>query len=251
MDINRIALYLAGKFPPYYGGPFDKYELIELLRAKSPKGFSDDFYKLLDSQDFYSMCLNRIKRADEVSLVEIIKILNVPEDAGGLKKSDLIGERLKELKKEYDDMKIMTDVRARGYKFEAWLVALFNAFDLKPRWSYKTELDQIDGSFELDGKEYLFEAKWLWKEADTGVIDRLFSRLDRCLIWTLWLAISHSWFTDNSITASQRHKNLLLLGGDNLDIVLNGGIALPDLIRRIRRMMAEEWKPYLENNMLS
>lgn len=58
-------------------------------------------------------------------------------------------------------MKIMTDVHARGYRFETWLVALFDLFDLKPRGSYKTELDQIDGSFELDGKEYLFEAKWL------------------------------------------------------------------------------------------
>jgi hypothetical protein len=82
MDINRIALYLAGKFPPYYGESFDKLELIELIRAKSSKGFSDDFFKLIDSQDFYSMCLNRIKRADEVSLVGIIKTLNVPEDAG-------------------------------------------------------------------------------------------------------------------------------------------------------------------------
>lgn len=82
MDINRIALYLSGRFPPYYREPADKYEFIELLRKESPVGFSDDFFRLTDSQDFYSMCLNRIKRADEPSLVKIVRALNVPEDAG-------------------------------------------------------------------------------------------------------------------------------------------------------------------------
>jgi hypothetical protein len=66
MDINRIALYLSGKLPPYYGAPFDKLELIELIRATSSKGFSDDFFKLVDSQDFYSMCLNRVSRSDRM-----------------------------------------------------------------------------------------------------------------------------------------------------------------------------------------
>lgn len=82
MDIDRIALYLSGSFPPYYRKPEDKYGFIELLRKESPVGFSDDFFRLTDSQDFYSMCLNRIKRADEPSLVKIVRALNVPEDAG-------------------------------------------------------------------------------------------------------------------------------------------------------------------------
>ena len=48
MEINRIALYLAGKLPPYYQAPFDKYEFIEIIRANSISGFSDDFFKLID-----------------------------------------------------------------------------------------------------------------------------------------------------------------------------------------------------------
>lgn len=182
MDTNRISLYLSGKFPPYYGAPFDKLELIEIIRAKSPAGFSDDFFRLLDSQEFYSMCLNRIKRADETALIDILKTLKIPEDAGGLSKSDLLEDKLVSLKKEYEKMLTATDPHKRGYDFEKWLVSLFDAFNLKPRASYKTDLDQIDGSFELDGKEYLLEAKWLGKEADTSVVDRLFARLDRCLV---------------------------------------------------------------------
>ncbi len=82
MDIDRIALYLSGSFPPYYRKPAEKYEFIELLRKESPVGFSDDFFRLTDSRDFYSMCLNRIKRADEPSLMKIVRALDVPEDAG-------------------------------------------------------------------------------------------------------------------------------------------------------------------------
>lgn len=149
MEINRISLYLAGKFPPYYREPFDKLAFIEIIRANSPSGFSEDFFKLLDAQEFYSMCLNRVKRADEKSLVEIIKTLNIPEDAGGLKKSDLIGNALAELKKGFEEMENIGDAEpkektGRGYKFEIWLKELFDIFDLKPRASYKTSIDQID-----------------------------------------------------------------------------------------------------------
>ncbi len=94
IDIHRIGLYLAGKLPPYYRAPFDKLELIELIREKSPDGFTDDFFKIIDSQDFYSMSLARVQRAEkqnkkldndnQSTLLEIIKALNIPKDAGGL-----------------------------------------------------------------------------------------------------------------------------------------------------------------------
>ncbi|EKD65857.1 MAG: hypothetical protein ACD_49C00079G0021 [uncultured bacterium (gcode 4)] len=84
MDLNRISIYLTWRFPPFYQEAFDKYELIELIRANSPKSISDDFFKFIDSQDFYSMSLNAVKRHDEKSLKKIIEILNIPEDAGWL-----------------------------------------------------------------------------------------------------------------------------------------------------------------------
>lgn len=50
--------------------------------------------------------------------------------------------------------------QARGYAFEKYLNGLFNAFGLEPHASYRTEYDQIDGSFILDGNTILIEAKY-------------------------------------------------------------------------------------------
>lgn len=217
MNIDRIALYLEGKFSPYYKAPFDKLELLEIIRDHFHKGFTDDLFKLIDSESFYSLCLNKIKRADiqdgSENLVKIIKKLKIPEDAGGLTKKDLKKTKLEELKKEYAEMEkggnTAKEKRERGYQFEKWLTKLFDLFDLDPRASYKTDLDQIDGSFELDGKEYLLEAKWTKDESNTDVVDKMFARLNRCLIGTVGLIISQSGFTKNAQEVAGKNKKTL------------------------------------------
>jgi len=49
---------------------------------------------------------------------------------------------------------------ARGYAFESFLAALFNAFGLNAREAFKLRGEQIDGSFTLANETYLLEAKW-------------------------------------------------------------------------------------------
>lgn len=48
----------------------------------------------------------------------------------------------------------------KGYAFERFLSKLFEELSLSPRASYKTDTDQIDGSFILDGNTVLIEAKY-------------------------------------------------------------------------------------------
>lgn len=50
--------------------------------------------------------------------------------------------------------------RNRGFAFEKILNACLQADGLEPRSGYKTEGEQIDGSFFLDGSVFLLEAKW-------------------------------------------------------------------------------------------
>jgi len=50
--------------------------------------------------------------------------------------------------------------QAKGYAFEKYLNGLFKAFNLDPHASYRTDYDQIDGSFFLDGNTVLIEAKY-------------------------------------------------------------------------------------------
>lgn len=54
----------------------------------------------------------------------------------------------------------MSSNQSKGYVFEQFLNNLFNSFSLDPRSSYKTEYDQIDGSFELANSTVLLEAKY-------------------------------------------------------------------------------------------
>jgi hypothetical protein len=52
------------------------------------------------------------------------------------------------------------NAQSRGFSFEKYLNGLFNAFGLDPHASYRTDYDQIDGSFILNGNTILIEAKY-------------------------------------------------------------------------------------------
>ncbi|MEO7863120.1 MAG: hypothetical protein ABIU05_22330, partial [Nitrospirales bacterium] len=47
-----------------------------------------------------------------------------------------------------------------GYAFEGFLSALFAAYGLAPRGSFRLQGEQIDGSFQIQRDTYLLEAKW-------------------------------------------------------------------------------------------
>lgn len=52
------------------------------------------------------------------------------------------------------------EAQRRGYEFEKYLNRLFGVFGLDPHASYRTDTDQIDGSFILNGNTVLLEAKY-------------------------------------------------------------------------------------------
>ena len=83
------------------------------------------------------------------------------------KPKEPISEVKKESPVDYDNLnRLLLEIekisspQAKGYAFEKYLNILFKAFDLDPHASYRTEYDQIDGSFVLDGNTILIEAKY-------------------------------------------------------------------------------------------
>lgn len=247
MDIDRISLYLSGKFSPFYQAPFDKLELIEIIRDHFFKEFPDDLFKLVDSESFYSISLNKVNRKDPKKLIKIIKLLKVPPEAGWLEKKDLRSDEIKELRKEFNDMKLMPDSKAteRGKLFETWFIKLLELFDLSPRHDIKNWVDQIDGSFVLDWQVFVFEIEWIDKNSDKNYIVEIADKANN-LHWTLWLAIAYKGFTSTAFEKVKTHKNVLMLTWKTLESVLNESIWLDDMIREIKRRWAEKWKPYLD-----
>lgn len=258
MNLDRISLYLAGKFSPYYQAPFDKLRLIEIIRDHFWDTFPDDLFKLVDSESFYSMALNKVKRQDEKDatkkLKEIIKILNIPEDAGGLSKKDSRSEKLLELKKEYEELKKMElkkmekkDAIIRGNQFEKWFIKLLSLFDLDPHHNIKNGVDQIDGSFVIDGQIYIFEIEWTDNKSDKNYVVEVSDKAKN-LHGTLGIAVSQKGFKSTVFTkiSENDRKNVLLISGKNIEAILNEEIELKDLIIKIKRRGAEKGKPYLD-----
>lgn len=85
IEINRIALYLSGKLPPYYK-PYHKFAFIENLEANSDGIFTDAIFdriaKYVTTDDvFYAECLLRLQKYNNELFLSFLDILEVPFDA--------------------------------------------------------------------------------------------------------------------------------------------------------------------------
>ena len=104
----------------------------------------------------------------------------------------------------------------RGYEFERFLKALFDANGLGARASFRLVGEQIDGSFELASETYLLEAKWT--DAPAGAADlRAFNgKAEEKAAWTRGLFVSNSGFTEDGLVAFGRGKRVVCMDGLDL-----------------------------------
>ena len=128
------------------------------------------------------------------------------------------------------------DASRRGYLLEKLLKDLFDLFDLDPKASFKTFGEQIDGAFNFEGTDYILEARWQVKPADTGDLEVFNGKIGRKLDNTLGLFLSINGFAPNAVTIhSGARPKMVLMEGRDLVAVLEGRIRLPDLLRRKRQ----------------
>lgn len=85
LEINRIALYLAWKLPPYYE-PFEKMHFIDELRWLYPSIFTIDELNFIQTQSktdeqYFSMCLSKANRKNKDYLEKLLDTIKVPKDA--------------------------------------------------------------------------------------------------------------------------------------------------------------------------
>ena len=60
--------------------------------------------------------------------------------------------------------------QARGYAFEEFLKAVFDAYGMAARASFRLRGEQIDGSFVLAEQTYLLEARWRNAKVDVETL---------------------------------------------------------------------------------
>ena len=117
--------------------------------------------------------------------------------------------------------------RKRGYAFEGILKNCLTHEQLDPRSSYKTEGEQIDGSFFLDGSVFLLEAKWHKDELPASAIYQFKGKVDGKLAGTIGVFISMSGYSKDAVDALTLGKslNVILFGKEDIDAAIIEGVA--------------------------
>jgi hypothetical protein len=155
--------------------------------------------------------------------------------------------KLEDMRKDFMAMVATSNAQKRGYLLEAFLRALFELFDLDPRASFKLEGEQIDGAFTFDPNDFILEAKWEKAPLSRAPLEVFQAKVIGKLDNTLGLFIAINGYSTDAIKtySSGTRKLALLIDGNHLMSVVDGRIALPEMLRRIRRHAAQTGEVYL------
>ncbi len=132
----------------------------------------------------------------------------------------------------------------RGYAFEKWLKAMFDAYGLEGRGSFRLTGEQIDGSMELVGETYLAEARWRNAPASAEDLHSFHGKLEQKAQWTRGLFVSIAGFTPDGLTAFGKGKRLICINGLDLHEMLDRGLSLHEVLTRKARRAAETGSPF-------
>lgn len=154
---------------------------------------------------------------------------------------------LLQLKGRYEELVVMGDPQARGLALEALLRDLFVLFDLDPRSAFVLEGEQIDGSFNLGGTNFLLEAKWTAKQVERKDLDAFRAKIEGRIENTLGLFVSINGFQPTAVeNHSGRGARMILMTGGDLYFVLDGRVDLQRLLDRKYRHASQTGEILLE-----
>jgi hypothetical protein len=132
----------------------------------------------------------------------------------------------------------------RGYAFERFLVRLFDLYGMRPREPFRNRGEQIDGSFQLNGETYLFEAKWQNAPTEAKDLRDFEGKLNEKAAWARGLFISYSGFSETSLETFGRGKRTICMTGIDMFEMLEKSIPLNEVIERKVRRAAEDGLPH-------
>ena len=148
-------------------------------------------------------------------------------------------KKLDDLKKQFQGI-LKEPPQQRGYSLESFIKELFYFFDLAPRGSFKIKGEQIDGAFSHEGTDYLMEAKWHNNPVSNADLYTFAGKIDEKLKNTMGLFISMSGYSKEALESNSHvNKSMILLDGQDLMMVLENRIPLPDMILLKRRHASE------------
>lgn len=145
------------------------------------------------------------------------------------------------LKSNLMQIEQLSSKQEKGYAFEKFINVLFATFGLDPRASYRTEHDQIDGSFTLDGHTVLVEAKYKEKIIPKDDLIIFCEKLSSKSHFSKGLFITYSSVDENAI---ERYNNsssrFVIIKVEELFLICEYQTSLVDVLRKKFRALDEE-----------
>lgn len=139
---------------------------------------------------------------------------------------------------------------ARGAQFERLLYDLLTENGLDPRTRYRPAGEEIDGSFVLDGRVYLLEAKWQAKPLPASSIYAFRGKVDGKLSGTIGAFFSMSGYSPEAVDALTfgKHLNVVLVDREDIGASLEGDLSLAQILRQKLRVAVEKGNIYLRRD---
>lgn len=130
--------------------------------------------------------------------------------------------------------------QTRGYAFEKYINSLFKEFGLEPHASYRTEYDQIDGSFVLDGNTILIEAKYRSNVIPKDDLILFSKKIELKSHFSKGLFITFSQVDEKAIQYfTDRSSRLIILTVEELFLMCQNKISLQKVLQGKFRLLDE------------
>lgn len=139
----------------------------------------------------------------------------------------------------------------KGYAFEKFLYELLNAYSLDPRHSYRTEYDQVDGSFTLNDHTVILEAKYRGTEPSKDDLILFSNKLNRRSNTVRGLFICLCKISEKTINyfIGQQNKNFVVMTVEEVFLLCQNKYDFTQLLNSKFRHLDETgeiFKHYLE-----
>lgn len=149
------------------------------------------------------------------------------------KRIGTVCERFNELSR--DKHRTHAELQRRGYELERLLGDLFEAYEIEYQRPYRTQHEQLDGSFHFRGFTYIVESKWEKEPPSFGDIATFKAKVDGKLESVRGLFVAVAGFDDNVLdhmfkVARGTRNNLILMDRVDLITILEGRMALRDAL---------------------
>lgn len=216
------------------GGLLQKRNLIESLCQWSD--YSSYWFrnKSLDAKRARE-AVNNLKKILGEKTEQELKIEEVKKRerfAEARRKKSLKLEKLNENFKKL--CRMSESSQKRGYALEQLLIKIFEYFDFEVEGPFKLVGEQIDGSLNFEGNNYVFEAKWQNAQNTCNDLYTFAYKVESNTLYPRGFFLSISGFSKEAVARITHNKKpqLILLDASDLIVILDGRIDLKELLKK-------------------